>query len=51
MRGLGNEYSLILIDGRRQSTSSRRHTKWFWLIIQWFFLQAAIERIEVIRGP
>ncbi|WP_089604281.1 TonB-dependent receptor domain-containing protein [Acinetobacter piscicola] len=52
MRGLGNEYSLILIDGRRQSTSSDVTPNGFGESSNGFLPPlAAIERIEVIRGP
>ncbi len=52
MRGLGNDYSLILIDGRRQSTSSDVTPNGFGETSNGFLPPlAAIERIEVIRGP
>ncbi|AYO53211.1 MULTISPECIES: TonB-dependent receptor domain-containing protein [Acinetobacter] len=52
MRGLGNEYSLILIDGRRQTTSSDVTPNGFGESSNGFLPPlAAIERIEVIRGP
>lgn len=52
MRGLGNEYSLILIDGRRQTTSSDVTPNGFGESSNSFLPPlAAIERIEVIRGP
>lgn len=52
MRGLGNEYSLILIDGRRQSTSSDVTPNGFGESSNGFLPPlSAIERIEVIRGP
>lgn len=50
MRGLGNDYSLILIDGRRQSTSSDVTPNGFGETSNGFLPPlAAIERIEVIR--
>jgi len=52
MRGLGNDYSLILIDGRRQTTSSDVTPNGFGETSTGFMPPlAAIERIEVIRGP
>ena len=52
MRGLGNDYSLILIDGRRQTTSSDVTPNGFGESANGFLPPlAAIERIEVIRGP
>ncbi len=52
MRGLGNDYSLILIDGRRQTTSSDVTPNGFGESSNGFLPPlATIERIEVIRGP
>ena len=52
MRGLGNDYSLILIDGRRQTTSSDVTPNGFGESSNGYLPPlAAIERIEVIRGP
>lgn len=52
MRGLGNDYSLVLIDGRRQTTSSDVTPNGFSETSNGFLPPlAAIERIEVIRGP
>ena len=52
MRGLGNDYSLVLIDGRRQTTSSDVTPNGFGETSNSFLPPlAAIERIEVIRGP
>lgn len=52
MRGLGNDYSLILIDGRRQTTSSDVTPNGFGETSNSFLPPlSAIERIEVIRGP
>ncbi|WP_122899994.1 TonB-dependent receptor [Acinetobacter sp. B51(2017)] len=52
MRGLGNEYSLILIDGRRQTTSADVTPNGFGEASNGYLPPlAAIERIEVIRGP
>lgn len=52
MRGLDNEYSLILIDGRRQTTSIDVTPNGFGESANGFLPPlASIERIEVIRGP
>lgn len=52
MRGLGNDYSLVLIDGRRQTTSSDVTPNGFGESSNGYLPPlAAIERIEVIRGP
>lgn len=52
MRGLGNEYSLILIDGRRQTTSSDVTPNGFGESSNGYLPPlSSIERIEVIRGP
>src|SRR5690554_1958488 len=52
MRGLGNEYSLILIDGRRQTTSSDVAPNGFGESSNGYLPPlSSIERIEVIRGP
>ena len=52
MRGLDNKYSLILIDGRRQTTSDDVTPNGFGESSNGFLPPlAAIERIEVIRGP
>lgn len=52
MRGLGNDYSLILIDGRRQTTSSDVTPNGFGESSNGFLPPlSSIERIEVIRGP
>ena len=52
MRGLGNEYSLILIDGRRQTTSTDVTPNGFGESANGFLPPlSSIERIEVIRGP
>ena len=51
LRGMPGEYTLILVDGRRQSTreTMNRGTGG----VQAFFMPplAAIERIEIVRGP
>lgn len=52
MRGLGNDYTLILIDGRRQTTSSDVAPNGFGESSNTYLPPlASIERIEVIRGP
>ena len=52
MRGLGNDYSLILIDGRRQTTSSDVTPNGFGESSNAYLPPlSSIERIEVIRGP
>lgn len=52
MRGLDAPYTLILIDGRRQSTSSDVTPNGFGETSTGYLPPiAAIERIEVIRGP
>lgn len=52
MRGLGNDYSLVLIDGRRQTTSSEVAPNGFAESSNGYLPPlASIERIEVIRGP
>ena len=52
MRGLDNNYSLILIDGRRQTTSSDVTPNGFGESSNGFLPPlSSIERIEVIRGP
>lgn len=51
LRGMPGEYTLILVDGRRQSTreTMNRSTGG----VQAFFMPslAAIERVEIVRGP
>ena len=52
MRGLGSEYTLILIDGRRQNVNSGFNTNGFNGALSSFMPPASmIERIEIIRGP
>jgi outer membrane receptor for ferrienterochelin and colicins len=52
MRGLPSEYTLILIDGRRQNTSGDATPNGFNDTSTSFVPPlSAIERIEVIRGP
>jgi outer membrane receptor for ferrienterochelin and colicins len=52
MRGMGSSYTLILIDGRRQNTAGTVTPNGFGETSTSFLPPpAAIERIEVIRGP
>lgn len=52
MRGLGSAYTLILIDGRRQTTSSDVTPNGFSETFSAYLPPISqIERIEVIRGP
>lgn len=52
MRGLGSDYTLILIDGRRQNTAGSVTPNGFGETSSSFLPPvSAIERIEVVRGP
>ena len=52
IRGLPSEYTLILIDGRRQNTAGNVTPNGFNETATSFMPPlSAIERIEVIRGP
>ena len=52
LRGMGSEYTLILIDGRRQTTSSDVTPNGFSDTFSGYLPPlSTIERIEVIRGP
>ncbi|AYA03691.1 TonB-dependent receptor [Acinetobacter sp. WCHAc010034] len=52
MRGLGQDYTLILIDGQRQNTSGTISPNGFGEFSSSFLPPlASIERIEVIKGP
>src|SRR5690606_18124366 len=52
MRGMDNEYTLVLIDGRRQNSTANLYPNGFGEAANSFLPPAsAIERIEVIRGP
>jgi outer membrane receptor for ferrienterochelin and colicins len=52
MRGLGDEYTLVLIDGRRQNSTGNIHPNGFSEVRSSFLPPvSAIERIEVVRGP
>ncbi|ALM53426.1 TonB-dependent receptor domain-containing protein [Halomonas huangheensis] len=52
IRGMPSEYTLILIDGRRQNTAGSVTPNGFGETSTSFFPPvASIERIEVIRGP
>ncbi|TDN48699.1 TonB-dependent receptor-like protein [Azoarcus indigens] len=52
IRGLGDEYTLVLIDGRRQNSTGNIYPNGFGEARNSFLPPvSAIERIEVIRGP
>jgi len=52
MRGMSSEYTLILIDGRRQNTAGSVTPNGFGQTATSFLPPpSAIERIEVVRGP
>ena len=52
MRGLGGKYTMILVDGKRQTSRETRPNSDGTGIEQgWIPPISAIERIEVIRGP
>lgn len=52
MRGLGSDYTLILIDGKRQNVNSAFNQNGFGGVLTSFMPPLSmIERIEVIRGP
>jgi len=52
IRGMDGDYTLILIDGRRQNARETRPNSDFGGIEQGFLPPlSAIERIEVVRGP
>lgn len=52
IRGMGSDYTLVLIDGRRQTTSSDVTPNGFNETSTGFLPPiSSIERIEVIRGP
>ncbi|WIX32116.1 ligand-gated channel protein [Salinicola sp. JS01] len=51
IRGMPPEYTLILVDGRRQSTRETRPNGSAGFEQDWLPPLQAIERIEVIRGP
>lgn len=52
MRGLGSDYTLILIDGRRQNTAGSVTPNGFGETSTSFLPPvSSIERIEVVRGP
>ncbi len=52
MRGLDNDYTLVLIDGRRQNSTGNIYPNGFGEARNSFLPPAsAIERIEIIRGP
>ncbi|WP_421730153.1 TonB-dependent receptor domain-containing protein [Brevundimonas sp.] len=52
IRGLGSDYTLVLIDGRRQNTSGSVTPNGFGETSTSFLPPvSAIERVEVVRGP
>ncbi|WP_251977797.1 ligand-gated channel protein [Salinicola avicenniae] len=51
IRGMPAQYTLILVDGRRQSTRETRPNGSAGFEQDWLPPLQAIERIEVIRGP
>ena len=52
MRGLGDDYTLVLIDGRRQNGTGNIYPNGFGEARNGFIPPvSAIERIEIIRGP
>lgn len=52
IRGMGSDYTLILIDGRRQNTAGSVTPNGFGETSSSFMPPvAAIERVEVVRGP
>ena len=52
MRGLGSDYVLILIDGKRQNVNSGFHSNGFQGFMSAMIPPASmIERIKVLRGP
>lgn len=51
IRGLPGDYTLILVDGRRQGTRESRPNGSSGYEQSWIPPVAAIERIEIVRGP
>lgn len=52
LRGMGSDYTLILVDGKRQSSrETRTNSDSGGVEGAWTPPLAAIERIEVVRGP
>ncbi|WP_346797155.1 ligand-gated channel protein [Halomonas sp. Bachu 37] len=51
MRGMPSQYTLMLVDGRRQSSRESRPNGSAGFEQDWLPPLTAIERIEVIRGP
>merc|ERR1712023_19927 len=52
LRGMGSQYTLILVDGQRQSSrETRPNSDGPGVEGAWIPPLSAIERIEVIRGP
>ncbi len=51
IRGLGGQYTLILVDGKRQSTRESRTNGSAGIEQSFIPPVAAIERIEIVRGP
>lgn len=52
IRGMGSQYTLMMVDGKRQnSRSTRPNSDGSGIEQGWIPPLAAIERIEVVRGP
>ena len=51
IRGLGGQYTLILVDGKRQGTRESRTNGSAGIEQSWIPPVAAIDRIEIVRGP
>ncbi|WP_216670975.1 TonB-dependent receptor domain-containing protein [Mangrovicoccus sp. HB161399] len=51
IRGLPGSYTLILVDGRRQGTRESRPNGSSGFEQSWIPPVAAIERVEIVRGP
>ncbi|WP_197046862.1 TonB-dependent receptor domain-containing protein [Paucibacter sp. KBW04] len=51
LRGMPGEYTLILVDGRRQNTRETMNRGTGGVQAFWMPPVAAIERIEIVRGP
>lgn len=51
IRGLSGQYTLILVDGKRQGTRESRTNGSAGIEQNWIPPVAAIDRIEIVRGP